>query len=94
MSMTPYEIRLELLKMAKDMLSDEYYSKKEIISNQWSTKVEESKINGTPSPEHPGFPPFPTEEEIVKKAEALNQFVSQTNPTPQPEVKIKSKSNS
>ena len=92
MSMTPYEIRLELLKMAKDMLSDEYYSKKEIISNQWSTKVEESKINGTPSPEHPGFPPFPTEDEIVKKAEALNQFVSQT--PPQPEVKIKSKSNS
>jgi len=92
MSMTPYEIRLELLKMAKDMLSDEYYGKREIISNQWSTKVEESKINGTPSPEHPGFPPFPTEEEIVKKAEALNQFVSQ-NP-PQPEAKIKSKSNS
>jgi hypothetical protein len=90
--MTPYEIRLELLKMAKDMLSDEYYGKREIISNQWSTKVEESKINGTPSPEHPGFPPFPTEEEIVKKAEALNQFVSQ-NP-PQPEAKIKSKSNS
>ena len=74
------------------MLSDEYYGKREIISNQWSTKVEESKINGTPSPEHPGFPPFPTEEEIVKKAEALNQFVSQ-NP-PQPEAKIKSKSNS
>ena len=87
MSMTPYEIRLELLKMAKDMLSDEYYGKREIISNQWSTKVEESKINGTPSPEHPGFPPFPTEEEIVKKAEALNQFVSQT--PPQTEVKTK-----
>jgi len=85
--MTPYEIRLELLKMAKDMLTDEYYGKREIISNQWSTKVEESKINGTPSPEHPGFPPFPTEEEIVKKAEALNQFVSQT--PPQTEVKTK-----
>ena len=92
MSMTPYEIRLELLKMAKDMLSDEYYSKKEIISNQWSTKVEESKINGTPSPQHPGFPPFPSEEEIIKKAEMLNGFVSQT--PPQPEVKITKKTNS
>jgi hypothetical protein len=90
--MTPYEIRLELLKMAKDMLSDEYYSKKEIISNQWSTKVEESKINGTPSPQHPGFPPFPSEEEIIKKAEMLNGFVSQT--PPQPEVKITKKTNS
>jgi hypothetical protein len=88
--MTPYEIRLELLKMAKDMLSDDYYGKREIISNQWHTKVEESKINGTSSPEHPGFPPYPTEDEIVKKAEALNQFVSQT-PT-QPEVKVSKKS--
>jgi hypothetical protein len=87
MSMTPYELRLELLKMAKDMLSDDYYGRREIISNEWSTKVEESKINGTPSPAHPGFPLFPSEEEIIKKAEALNGFVSQT---PQP-AEIKSK---
>ena len=92
MSMTPYEIRLELLKMAKDMLTDDYYGKREIISNQWHTKVEESKINGTPSPEHPGYPPFPEETEIIKKAEALNGFVSQT--PPQPEVKITKKTNS
>lgn len=78
MSMTPYEIRLELLKMAKDMLTDDYYGKREIISNEWSTKVEESKINGSPSPNHPGYPLFPSEEEIIKKAEALNGFVSQT----------------
>ncbi len=92
MSMTPYEIRLELLKMAKEMLTDDYYGKREVISNEWSTKVEESKINGTPSPQHPGFPPFPSEEEIIKKAEALNGFVSQT--PPQPEVKITKKTNS
>jgi hypothetical protein len=92
MSMTPYEIRLELLKMAKEMLTDDYYGKREVISNEWSTKVEESKINGTPSPQHPGFPPFPSEEEIIKKAEMLNGFVSQT--PPQPEVKITKKTNS
>jgi hypothetical protein len=89
--MTPYEIRLELLKMAKEMLSDDYYGKREVISNEWSTKVEEAKINGTPSPSHPGFPSFPSEEEIIKKAEMLNGFVSQL--TQQPEVKTK-KSNS
>lgn len=92
MSMTPYEIRLELLKMAKEMLTDDYYGKREVISNEWSTKVEESKINGTPSPQHPGFPPFPSEEEIIKKAEMLNGFVSQT--PPQPEIKITKKTNS
>jgi len=91
MSMTPYEIRLELLKMAKDMLTDEYYGKREVISNEWSTKVEESKINGTPSPSHPGFPSFPSEEEIIKKAELLNGFVSQI--PQQSEIKTK-KSNS
>jgi len=90
MSMTPYEIRLELLKMAKEMLSDDYYGKREVISNEWSTKVEEAKINGTPSPSHPGFPSFPSEEEIIRKAEMLNGFVSQL--TQQPEVKTKKSS--
>jgi len=27
-------------------------------------------------PDHPGFPPFPNESEIVTKANALNGFVS------------------
>ena len=94
MSMTPYEIRLELLKMAKDMLEQDYHAKREGLQQQWHTQVDAAKIAGTQSPDYPGLPPFPTEDEIVKKAEALNQFVSQTNPTPQPEVKIKSKSNS
>jgi len=88
--MTPYEISLELLKMAKEMLSDDYYGKREVISNEWSTKVEEAKINGTPSPSHPGFPSFPSEEEIIRKAEMLNGFVSQL--TQQPEVKTKKSS--
>lgn len=92
MSMTPYEIRLELLKMAKDMLTDDYHTKRDALNQQWHSQVDAAKIAGTSSPEFPALPPFPTEDEIVKKAEALNQFVSQT--TPQPEVKIKSKSNS
>jgi hypothetical protein len=92
MSMTPYEIRLELLKMAKDMLTDDYHTRHDSLQQQWHTQVDAAKIAGTSSPDFPALPPFPTEDEIVKKAEALNQFVSQT--TPQPEVKIKSKSNS
>ena len=92
MSMTPYEIRLELLKMAKDMLTDDYHTRHDSLQQQWHTQVDAAKIAGTSSPDFPALPPFPTEDEIVKKAEALNQFVSQT--TPHPEVKIKSKSNS
>ena len=74
--MTPFEIRLELLKMAKDMLSDEYYGKREVISNDWHMKVESAKLNGGTIPEHPGFPSYPSEAEIIAKAVALNGFVS------------------
>jgi len=75
-NMTPFEIRLELLKMAKDMLSDDYYGKRESISNQYASQCEYAKLNGQPVPDHPGFPPFPNESEIVTKANALNGFVS------------------
>jgi len=75
-NLTPFEIRLELLKMAKDMLSEEYYGKREQISNDWSTKVESAKINGGTIPDHPGFPAYPVENDIIAKAQVLNGFVS------------------
>jgi hypothetical protein len=75
-NMTPFEIRLELLKMAKDMLSDDYYGKREVISNEYSTKCEIAKIHGTEIPTHPGFPAYPSETEIIAKAQTLNGFVS------------------
>jgi hypothetical protein len=75
-NMTPFEIRLELLKMAKDMLVEEYYGKREVISNDWQTKVESAKINGGTIPDHPGFPAYPVENDIISKAQVLNGFVS------------------
>jgi hypothetical protein len=75
-NMTPFEIRLELLKMAKEMLTEEYYGKREVISNDWQVKVESAKINGGTVPEHPGFPAYPIEADIIAKAAALNGFVS------------------
>jgi proteasome lid subunit RPN8/RPN11 len=75
-NLSPFEIRLELLKMAKDMLSEEYSSKRESISNEWATQVEVAKLNGGTVPNHPGFPPYPSEQDIVKKAQELNGFVS------------------
>ena len=33
MTMTPYEIRLELLKMSQQMLESEYFSNKERLTN-------------------------------------------------------------
>lgn len=87
MSMTPYEIRLELLKMAQGLVSDEYSYSRSAKIEQWQTQVEAAKIAGQESPPMPELPAFPTEADIVKKAEALNLFVSQT--PPQPEIKSK-----
>jgi hypothetical protein len=77
-NMTPFEIRLELLKMAKDMLESDYFGKREVISNDWATKVEVAKHAGQTPPEHPGYPAYPSESEIIIKAQTLNGFVSQT----------------
>jgi len=75
-NMTPFEIRLELLKMARDMLNDDYYGKREQISNQWVVDCEQAKIKGETPPAHPGFPSFPSESEVIAKAKTLNDFVS------------------
>lgn len=87
-NLTPFEIRLELLKMAKDMLADDYYGKREQISNDWQTKVDSAKINGGTIPDHPGFPAYPSEIEIIAKAQVLNGFVSNV---PQDTIKTISK---
>lgn len=90
--MTPFEIRLELLKMARDLLVEDFKSKKQSLVENWQQQVESAKVAGTPSPDYPVLPTFPTEDDIVKKSETLNAFVSQT--TPQPEVKITKRNNS
>ena len=76
-NMTPFEIRLELLKMAKDMLVEEYYGKKEQVSQDWHVKVENARHAGSVPPEHPSMPAYPTEADVVAKATQLNGFVSQ-----------------
>lgn len=76
-NMTPFEIRLELLKMAKEMLEQDYYGKRELIGNDWQVKVENARHAGQIPPDHPGFPAYPSEADIIAKAQTLNGFVSQ-----------------
>lgn len=91
MSMTPFEIRLELLKMAKEMLMDDYYSNKDRISQDWSIKCETAKVRGEVPPEHPALPTIPSEQDIINKAQTLNGFVS--NISEQAPVKVSLKKN-
>jgi len=88
-NMTPFEIRLELLKMAKDMIYDDYFGMRERISNNWQMQCETARHKGETPPEHPGFPPIPTEADIITKAQALNGFVSNITVSEPPKVQKK-----
>lgn len=77
-NLTPFEIRLELLKMAKDLLLESYHSEKDRLQQEWHVKVDVAKLNGQAIPDHPAFPTYPSETDIINKAQSLNGFVSNT----------------
>ena len=78
MSMSAFEIRLELLKMAQGLVSDEYSYRRSAALEQWQTQVEAARLSGSLLPTMPELPPFPHESEIIAKANTLNGFVSNT----------------
>jgi len=71
MSKTPYEVRLELLKLAQGILSDPVYSNRDTMINEWEHRKELDKTIPFPT-----FPKFPTTEDIIEEAEKLNKFIS------------------
>ena len=89
-NMTPFEIRLELLKMARDMLYDEYNGQRDRISQNWN--CESAKSKGENPPEHPGLPSIPSEADIISKAQTLNGFVSNNTAPETPKVSVKKSS--
>ena len=56
----PYEIRLEMLKMAQDALNTEYHTKCDMIRNDWNNKTMIASRNDEVIPE-PELPPRPRE---------------------------------
>ena len=76
MSLSAFEIRLELLKMAQGLVSDEYSYRRSAALEQWQIQVEAARLAGSALPNMPELPPFPSESEIIAKANTLNGFVS------------------
>lgn len=76
----PFALRLDLISIAKDLLMTEYHVERERILEEWRLKVELARESGNKSdiPEMPAFPPYPSESEILKKANVLNDFVSKS----------------
>ncbi len=89
--MTPFEIRLDLLKMARDMLYDSYNAERDRLSQDWHIKCDTARSKGEIPPEHPPLPTVPSETDIIAKATTLNGFVS--NISTAPEIKVTRKSN-
>lgn len=78
--MSPFEIRLELLKMAKDIILEDFYSQKQVIDNNWTTSVDHAQKQMAMPPVHPGYPSSITEQQIIDMATKLNSFVSMVPP--------------
>lgn len=75
----PYHLRLELLKMAREMLEQDYFAEREKISSDWTIKVQTAERLSQTPPEHPGFPEYPDTNRIISKAKELNKFISDKN---------------
>ena len=81
MSKTPYEIRLELLKLAKDSLYEPVFQKRQNLYEEFISKREVFVGMTGPTPEQlalqfPIMPAFPSTDMIIEEAEKFNQFVS------------------
>ena len=74
MSKTPYEIRLELLKMANEILQTPIYQTRQALSDEYHSKLTHANRGILP---FPTLPDFPSSTDIVTKAEELKKFVDQ-----------------
>ena len=85
-NMTPFEIRLELLKMSRDMLYDDYHAQTNRLQQEWHVVCDTAKAKGETPPKYPALLTIPSETDIISKAATLNGFVS--NISTAPEVKV------
>ena len=73
MSKTPYEIRLELLKLSNEIISTPVFQQREALMNEYHSKLTEENRDKI---SFPTLPDFPSVNDVISKAEELNKFVS------------------
>lgn len=72
-TMSGYEIRLELLKMAQKMAVEEYHMKRELVLAEYFNLLGSDKQIEMPE----DVPEFPNSDTILNLADKLNAFVAQ-----------------
>lgn len=78
--------RLEILKMARELLNEEYINKRAEDHNKWLAECDVAwKTRGIKLP-YPPFAPYPSEAEILAKAASLYNFVVEKPQADKPTV--------
>jgi hypothetical protein len=72
MSKTPYEIRLELLHLAREILQTPIIQSRDAKMQEYHSKLTDANRESHP---FPTLPDFPSSTDIVVKAEELKKFV-------------------
>jgi hypothetical protein len=72
-----YQIRLEVLRMAKEMVEQDYYTQKETLMQDYETRKHVAFSSDNPQVvDLPKLPSFPTSADITSKAQELYAFVT------------------
>jgi hypothetical protein len=71
-----YVIRLEVLKMAKEMLEQDYHARRETAQRLWEVKVSDAMERKQPVPTDLTVPDFPSVDNIKRQAKELYEFIS------------------
>jgi hypothetical protein len=76
--MDAYEIRLELLKLARDIETDKIQADRERLQYDWNSKHEAWLVNHEGQPNPPAYPflPSATWKSVIDTANELNKFIS------------------
>ena len=73
--------RLELLRMSREMVINEHVDRRAELHNKWVNESEELWKTKRQRLAYPSIPPYPTEKDILERAKALLDFISDTPTT-------------
>jgi hypothetical protein len=79
-------VSLEILRMARELVINEYTDLRADIHNRWLAEYERVWRMHKVKVPYPSIPPYPTEVDIVKRAQVLFEFIMKDLPTTEPTV--------
>lgn len=72
---SPFELRLEIINTARDLLEKQFALNKEIAMATWNLSVEAAKTARGSVPDAPSLT-YPTIDDVLELATKMNDFIS------------------